>query len=198
SLVGTGLEMAGVLVESAGILSKSGETDEQGNLTLKNLLPGAYTVKVLLTGYQKKMFGSVLVKEHETTYLEVQLSSGNMMIDFVKIEWKKPLIDPGPAIKVTFNTDDIKRSPMTNVNDFMSTAPRAVQMREGATPNFGGSRDDAVLYIVDGVPVRNFTGVSMGAIQQMSVTLGGVPAMYGDATGAIIEIETKSGLVNPN
>ena len=194
---GEKLELVTVSVESAGVTAGTGMTDSKGNLVFKNLSPGKYDVKTIYTGYSKNMITGVLIKNNETTYLNIDLSSENILTDFVITEYKKPLVDPITSVKTIFTSDDIAASPYTNVNDFMGSVAGAVQMREGVTPNFRGSRSESAVYIIDGQPVPASYGFPMGAIQQMSVTLGGVPAKYGDGTGAFIEIETKSGLVHP-
>jgi hypothetical protein len=195
---GENLEAANVVVESAGVTTCTGLTDKDGNLVFKNLASGGYNVKAIYIGYQKNMISGVVIKNNETTYLDVKLSSENIIDEFVITEYIKPLIDPNTSIKTTFTQEEIQRSPYMNVNDFMSAVPGAVQMGEGKTPNFRGARSSGVVYIVDGQQMSGYYQPPLGSIEQMSVTLGGVPAKYGDATGAFIEIETKSGLVNPN
>ena len=191
------LEFANVALESAGITARTGITDNAGNLVFKNLSPGEYNVKAIYTGYPKNMVTGVVIKNNATTYLDIKLSSENIIDEFVVTEWKKPLVDPNTSIKTTFTYEDLQSSPYRNVNDFMSTIPGAVETREGTTPNFRGSRTDGVVYIIDGVPVHGSYGVPFNSIEQMSVTLGGIPAKYGDGT-SFIEIETRSGLVSPN
>jgi len=189
------LEAANVVVENAGTKTCSGITDSDGNVVFKHLSSGTYDVKAIYTGYQKNMISGVLIKNNETTSLEIKLSSENIIDDFVIIEYKKPLIDPNTSIKTTFTYEDIQKSPIRNVNDFMATAPGAVQVGDGTIPHFRGARSTSVIYIVDGQPMPASYQPSFGSIEQMSVILGGVPAQYGDATGAFIEIETRSGLV---
>ncbi len=192
---GEPLEIANVVVESAGVSAANGITDGQGNLVFKNLSPGSYNVKAVYSGYPKNIITGVAIKNNETTYLDMKLSN-NVLDEFIITEYKKPLIDPNTSIKTTFDHDDIARSPYTKVDDFMSTVGGAVQEKEGMTPHFRGCRPESVVYIIDGQKVTGSAGLPKSAIEQMSVTLGGVPAMYGDATGAFIEIETRSGLVN--
>ena len=192
------LELANVLVESGGVVAGTGIADDKGNLVFKNLSPGAYDVKAIYTGYQKNKITGVMVNNNETTYLTIALSSDNIMDEFVVTEYTKPLIDPNTSIKTTFTAEDIKRSPYHgDIDATLANTGRAVQTQEGMTPHFTGGRDGSVQYIIDGQPVHGSYRLPTGAIQQMSVTLGGVPARYGDATSAFIEIETKSGLVKP-
>jgi outer membrane receptor protein involved in Fe transport len=48
-------------------------------------------------------------------------------------------------------------------------------------------------YYVDGVKVTGTNpGVSPDAISRVSVYTGGLPACYGDVTGGVVAIETKS------
>lgn len=55
-----------------------------------------------------------------------------------------------------------------------------------------GSRPGDVVYIVDGVKQRSLQSVPGVAINSMSVYTGGVPAKYGDTTGGVVILETKS------
>ena len=195
------LELASVVVESAGVIAGGGVTDSKGNLVIKNLAPGTYNVKAIYTGYPKSMITGVLVRNNETTYLNMKLSSENIIDEFVvegyRIKkYEKPLIDPITSIKTIFDHDDLQNS--TYKGDpiaLISTVPGTVQTKEGAMPHFRGDRS-GVVYIIDGQKCIGTFGIPQNAIEQMSVTLGGIPAKYGDATGAFIEIETRSGLVN--
>ena len=192
------LEFANVMVESAGVIARTGITDAEGILVITNLAPGESNVKAIYTGYQKNMIEGVKIKNNETTYLDIKLSSENIIDEFTITDWKKPLIDPNTSIKKTFDYEDIQNSPYRSVEDFVAMSGGAMQTDQGMTPIFRGSRPESVMYIIDGQKVIGSHALPRSAIQQMSVMLGGIPAQYGDATGAFIEIETRSGLVNPH
>jgi len=196
---GEALELASVLLESAGVTAGTGTSDGNGNLVFKNLSSGKYNVKAMYTGYPTYILKDVLIINNETTYLDIVLASNNIIDGFEITEYyRKPLVNPDITVKTIFTDDDIKVSPYTKVEDFMSMVSGSVQPKEGMTPHFRAGREGSVIYIIDGNKSIGTHGVPMSSIRQMSVTLGGVPAKYGDATGAFIEIETKSGLVNPN
>lgn len=55
-----------------------------------------------------------------------------------------------------------------------------------------GGRTDAGYYYIDGVKVRGNAAIPHSSIQQLTVYTGGLPANFGDATGGIVSIETKS------
>jgi hypothetical protein len=187
------LEAANVIIESAGVTAGSGITDEKGNLVLKNLSPGKYNVKTIYTGYPKNLITGVIVKNNETTYLDVAMSSENILIDFDVTEYVIPLIDPSTIIKRTFTLDDIRVSPL---DPLALVYGEGTQKDQGISPSFRGARQDANVIMIDGQRVIGSAGLPRMAIQQISVMLGGVPAQYGDGTGGFIEIETRSGLVN--
>ncbi len=191
---GAALEMANVLVESGELAVCKGVTDKDGKLVFKNLSAGAYTVKITYSGYSKNLITGVRVNSNATTYLPVELSSDNVIDDFVITDYKKPLINPGTVIKQIFDYEDIKRSALNPI-DLLNNM--GTQQGEAMTPSYRGARTTSNVYIIDGEKVIGTMGLPKSSIQQMSVTLGGVPAKYGDATGAFIEIETRSGLVPP-
>lgn len=196
---GEALELTNVLLESAGITSQTGITGGKGEIVFKNLSPGKYNVKAIYTGYPTYILKDVLIINNETTYLDIQLASNNVIEGFEITEYyRKPLVSPDISVKTIFTDDDIKVSPYKDVDDFMSMVSGSVQTKEGMTPHFRGGREGTVQYIIDGNKSMGTHGVPTSSIRQMSVTLGGIPAKYGDATGAFIEIETKSGLVNPH
>lgn len=55
-----------------------------------------------------------------------------------------------------------------------------------------GARTDAGYYYIDGVKVRGNAAIPHSSIQQITVYTGGLPANFGDATGGIVSVETKS------
>jgi outer membrane cobalamin receptor len=58
---------------------------------------------------------------------------------------------------------------------------------------FRGSRAGSVVYYIDGVKVReNVPNIPSSGIASISVYTGGMPATYGDSTGGVVVINTKS------
>jgi outer membrane receptor protein involved in Fe transport len=55
-----------------------------------------------------------------------------------------------------------------------------------------GSRAGDVIYYVDGVKMNTMQSIPGAAIGGMTVFTGGVPAKYGDTTGGVVVLETKS------
>ena len=66
-----------------------------------------------------------------------------------------------------------------------------VQKEEGGELFVRGSRSDATQYVIDGVKTKGNFRIPKNAIKEITVITGGVPAMFGDATGGVIIITTK-------
>jgi len=59
----------------------------------------------------------------------------------------------------------------------------------GGLGNVGGARGSGTIVLVDGILTSN--SIARGSIDQLQVLVGGVPAMYGDFTGGVVNITTK-------
>jgi hypothetical protein len=58
---------------------------------------------------------------------------------------------------------------------------------------FRGARPESMGYYTDGVKQQDvLRGVPGSSIGSMTVYVGGIPAKYGDITGGVVVIETKS------
>ena len=98
----------------------------------------------------------------------------------------------GNAMTSSIIREDISRLPARSVNGIASTVGGVTTTEETGDLHFRGSRANDVAYYVDGMRVRNVDAVSKGSIDNVTVLNGGIPANYGDVTGGVIRIETKS------
>lgn len=89
-------------------------------------------------------------------------------------------------------TEDIEHSPESSIIQMVATAPAVYLGERNDKPNVRGSRSDATQYYVDGVKMIGSFYIPKSAIKEISVITGGLPAMFGDATGGIVVITTKS------
>ncbi len=110
------------------------------------------------------------------------------------VSYKVALIDKdGGASGTTISRDDIKHLPTRSAAQ-MATTVGGVTSFEGDQENIyiRGSRGDASNYYIDGVRVRSMPIVPQSSMNRITVWTGGVPASYGDFTGGIISVESKS------
>lgn len=67
-----------------------------------------------------------------------------------------------------------------------------VQLTEDGSLVFRGARKGDMIYMVDGMKIRGDLQLPSAAISRMMVYSGGLPACYGDTTGGVVVMETKS------
>ncbi|MBL0339673.1 MAG: carboxypeptidase-like regulatory domain-containing protein [Bacteroidetes bacterium] len=167
-------------------------TDEKGAYKIKPLVPGSYDLLFSFVTYKKQEIKSVLVSSEKTTYINVALEPDNDLPEIV-INWEPPMIDPGITSSMTIITsEDIENSMNRDVVSRVANTAGVVQTEEGGSINIRGSRDNSTLYVVDGIKMTGPFSVPNSAIEEITVITGGIPAQYGDATGGVVLITTKS------
>lgn len=190
-------------VPGALITARQGErvvstvTDMEGYFILKPLPSGGYSVTVSTMGMQPQEFTDVLVTPDNITRMkEIRLAMAELgPVVITRIKWEKPMIDHDntgvtQVSHKQFTNNPNKVDPVKLISSF---APGVVQAPNGDGLYFRGARAENMCYYVDGMKLGSgLTGVPNEAINSFSVYTGGVPAKYGDVTGGIVAIETKS------
>ncbi len=175
-------------------------TDLDGRFTLKPLSPGYYDLNVSYIGMKKYFLDNVRVTSGKITILENIYMSGNNTLNVLEVKaerfiYKERLIKPDNTGEMVILPPDLKSSPLNKMPKEMiaSLIPGVHQSDDGQPLYFKGSRNDAVQYFVDGVKAREGNLAIPGcAIGEITVYTGGIPARYGDLTGGVVVIETKS------
>ena len=165
------------------------QSDGNGVYTLKPLQPGFYDLFVSAFGYDTVEYNHIEVTTRGLTFQILELKSG---ISLGPIYVTTPLIDKqDPTVITTVKAEDFKHRAIDNIVDVAKQAPAVYDNEKTGGLNIGGSREDATLYVVDGIKVIGSLYLPMNAIKSINVITGGIPANYGDVTGGIVEIFTK-------
>jgi hypothetical protein len=173
------------------------ETDIDGRFLLKPLSPGTYTIHFAFTGMQTRVVTGVLVNPDKITFLKDEQLEASMMdeIPVYEYRWTPPLIDPEEPSKLTIVASQFEDSPVRkNLATLISVTSPDIYKPPGSDElYFRGSRSDAMVYFVDGVKVSGrLSGVPPNGVASITMYTGGLPARYGDVTGGVVAIETKS------
>lgn len=186
----------------ANVYTKVGEelvgttTDLDGKFVLKPLPTGKNGLTISFAGFKTREMPGVEVTPDRATYVEDQRMAYIDAITEVEIvAYKRKLIsidDPSrmSLLASEFEDDPTRKDPI----QFLSKNFAGVT----AAPNgeglyFRGSRTENTVSFIDGVKVSGAVPrVPPSAISSVSVYTGGLPARYGDVTGGVIVIETKT------
>ncbi len=187
-----GIPFATVIAQIGGAVIAGGNTDINGEFTIKPLNPGKYDIKAAYVGYQAVMITGVAVNTDKTTYQNIELSPAVTETKTVEIvHYSKPLIDPDTKSGGTVTREEYQAMPSKDINSVASTTAGVFQSDEGKALNMRGARDAGTSYYVDGQKAIGAGGVPQQGVEQVSVITGGVPASYGDATGGVVSITTR-------
>ncbi len=183
---------ASVRVSQGGILKAGTITDYDGKYSAKPLDPGSYDVTVSYTGMQSKTIKGVDVTPGGKTELNVVLALPDNMLKEVTVTYQRPLIEKFRTNKV-MSRAEINKVPTTSTTDLVALTPGVFQSRRGADVSSDGGRTSGNVYIIDGVQVQGSIGVNMaqGSTEQLEVIASGIPANYGDVSGAVINLTSR-------
>lgn len=167
--------------------------DEDGRFKLKPLQPGKYTVHISYLGYNARDFADIEVLPGKVFFLgEVALATNNELPVFEITDIK--LINRDEPNTLVLKSGELKNNAMLKTPDKLvgSITPELKTDANGAFI-VRGSRPGATATYIDGMRLPGNLGTMPGsAIKTISVYTGGVPAKYGDLTGGVVVIETKS------
>lgn len=185
-----------VYIEIGGSL-KGAVTDFDGKYTIKPLSTGTYTVIAKSTGFGTIETKDVRITSDKITYVDVVMEQTATMLDpFVITETIHtiPLIDKDEPHVQALTIEEISNSP--NIKDPIKIAtslPGVTLANNGKDVYIRGARPTSTQFITDGMKsITGEIGIPGQAIGAMKVYTGGIPAKYGDVSGGIIIVETKS------
>lgn len=166
-------------------------TDFDGYYSIPNLNVGSYNVEFRYVGYQTTLIEGVEINANTTREVNAEMSEGNEITEVV-VTWDRPLIEvDNTSSQQTLTSEEIGRMSTRNIGTLQASAAGVNQTDEGRELNANGGRSSANDVYVDGVRVVGGIDLPETEIDQITIITSGVPAKYGDATGAITNITTK-------
>ncbi len=185
-----GVSFANVVVYSQqGTQVLFTETDFDGLYTCKPLDPAKYDIKVFSLGFDTVVIAGVEVLADGLVYQDILLTKG---VDLDTFVYRIPLVSKqNPQEEKKITGQQIREQGANDIADIVvKNVPKVIPVERTGGLSIGGSREDAVLYVVDGVRVIGSTYIPMNAIKEVNVITGGIPAAYGDFMGGVVEITT--------
>ncbi len=171
-------------------------TDANGVFRFPALPPGEYKVKAELQGFGTSIREKIRMNTTVTLNIDIQLKAADISEE-VTVVAQSPTVDvkSTESASVTLTNEILRNIPYNQFTaDIVNLAP-------GITNNvaYGASANTGIAYTMDGVNVADPEGGSAwvfsdhNIIEEAKVMGVGLPAEYGNFTGVIFNLVTKSG-----
>ena len=172
-----------------------GALDAGGAFGIRGLEPGRYTVRASAVGYLTAVH-EVVIENGKVADLRIRLSP------VFSLEGVTARVSAVPPDGIRFAGSDLRALPGATAGDLVGHIPGVLLASTGRggtqTPSIRGSGGDAVLVLLDGVPINDpITGeadlstIPAGQISSVAMLPGGRSARYGArAEGGVILLTT--------
>ena len=171
-------------------------TDANGEFRFPALPPGEYQIKAELQGFGTAIREKIRVTTTSTLAVDIQLKASAVSEEITVIA-QSPTVDvkSTETASVTLSNEILRNIPYNQFTaDIVNLAP-------GVTNNvaYGASQNTGIAYTMDGVNVADPEAGSAwvfsdhNIIEEAKVMGVGLPAEYGNFTGVIFNLVTKSG-----
>jgi hypothetical protein len=190
-------------------ISKGSATDINGNYQLTNITPGAYTLTVSFIGY-KDFTLKIEIREGENRTLDVSLQPTATSLNEVRIEAKRIANTETAILMERKNSVTVKDAiSAENIERTASiTATQAIQkvtgvsVRDGRYISVRGLTERNIVVQLNGSRLSSADPLRSGSVpldilpaqllDNITVQKTVTPNNPGDATGALVELKTKS------
>ena len=184
---------ANVFVEYNG--EKLGvSTDVNGKFKISAVPPGTYNVHIQHVAFQNQIINNIEVKPNSIAFVPTAYLNNDNTLTTIDVFPDDLIIDKENPTKMTKTFKELAHNP--NIQNpaklIQQFSPDIKMSEDGQQLYFRGSRSDATTYYIDGVRTQSLQPIPGTAIGSMTVYTGGVPAKYGDTTGGVVVMETKS------
>lgn len=208
-----GLAVPGATVTVTGPQgARSFVTDADGRFSAPFLVPGTYDVRAELQGFKAIERKALVVGLGQTVDLSLEMQVGGLT-ETVEVTAGSPVVDTRTTTSGgVLDPETLQRLPVgRNITDTLYVLP-GVSDSSGAgraNPSIGGASGLENAYIVDGVNITDTgfgafgafhstygslgMGVTSDFVKETQVKTAGFEAEYGESTGGVVNVVTKSG-----
>jgi len=184
---------------SSGQPSRSTVTNEQGEYQFADVAAGIYTLQIDLSGF-KQQTKTVTLQKDSTAVENINLEIEGLTADVTVVTDGEGLNTTPSGESVSFKQDKLQKVPLVNeqFQDAIPLVPGVVRGPDGLL-NLKGARASQSGFLVNSASVTDpVTGESainlpLEAVQSVEVVSNPYAAEYGQFTGAVTTVQTKSG-----
>jgi len=182
---------------------RTGVTDNAGTARFPVLPIGFYRVEGALSGFQTATRKGNKVDSDRTTEVPMTMSLAAAS-ETITVTGQQPVVDrTNVSANTQISTKEYERAPIgRSYQTLMTLAPGVIDQPgngSGGNPQVHGAQNTGNVYLFDGLDATDTTTGTFGSnlnfesIQEVSVQTSGMSAEYGRASGAVLNVITKSG-----
>jgi carboxypeptidase family protein len=210
-----GLAVPGATVTVTGPQgTRTGVTDSDGRFNVPFLTPGTYAIKAELQGFKTFERRDIAVRLEQTVDLPITMQVGGLT-ETVEVTGASPVVDT-QTTTAGANLDSAMLSRLPVGRSLAETLYVAPGVSSGggtgtSNPSIGGGSGLENQYVVDGVNISSGgfgslgsysrvpslgslgNGVTFDFIKEVQIKTAGYEAEFGQATGGVVNVVTKSG-----
>jgi hypothetical protein len=169
------------------------KADLDGKYKIDALKPGVYNLTATAMNFDTLTIAEIRVNPDGITTVNMPVPVDSKVLGPVIIVYTPPMINKDTP-RLLIDVQDIENSPY--VRDpkglLVGTSSEVNQVEGTSDIIIRGSRPGDAIFYIDGVKANDMTSVPGVAIQGLEAYTGGIPAKYGDTTGGVVVLETKS------
>jgi hypothetical protein len=198
---GAALPGATVQISSAQLIGgpQAAIAGADGEFAFNLLPPGDYDVEAVLPGFRPAV-GELRVQVDTTASVTFRMVPETFGSE-IEVLAEVPVVDTSQVnARQVWDEDYLQKATVGTANrSYQSVLSQAAGVTGGSNPNVFGSTEGENAYLVDGMNTTDtVTGTwttmfNMDSIEEMNFQTGGFEAEFGQATGGIVNLVTKSG-----
>lgn len=218
AMSGRVVDAQGLPVPGASVIVTGGQgvkqatSDGDGRFAIAFLTPGQYDVRVELQGFTAIERKSITVGLGQNVSLPITMELGGIA-EAVQVTAGTPVIDATSTTSgATISSEMLQRIPVgrtMSATAYLAPGVSSSGSAGAANPSIAGGSGLDNQYVIDGVNVTNQGYGALGSysiifgslgnatpfdfIDQVEVKTGGYEAEFGQATGGVVNVITKSG-----
>ncbi|MBI3693574.1 MAG: TonB-dependent receptor [Acidobacteria bacterium] len=188
-------------------LTQNRQSGVDGAYSIPLLPVGQYRLEVHKTGFQRHLRDGITLAVNDRLTLDVTLEVGSVA-EQVTVTGAAPLVEAqSGALRGGVDQQRMVSLPLNgrNMTQLVAIQAGVIQTADSSSAGEGvafavnGSRQNGVYYLLDGGyntgTYRNWSGTfpNPDAVQEFSVQRNNFSAEYGNGTGAVVNVVTKSG-----
>lgn len=212
------LDSTGAVIQNANVTltgptgTQKAASDVRGQAVFQNLIPGDYSLKAEFQGFRVSEVKDIPVTANQRSTIQLKLEPGTVTETVVVTGTAVHVDTTTTTTGANINEETMANLPVgRNITALFSLAPGVVGGGGTgvANPSISGASGLENQYIIDGVNATDTgygafgvwstaygsmgTGVNFDFVKEVQIKSGGFEAQYGQATGGIVNVVTRSG-----